>query len=307
MNLRFKNGCKKSERRFNCSKPEKIKDFRKTEFLEIIPLIDWYTDSSDLVTEAGVSYLIKTDSVNILFDTGYNPDSITPSPLIQNMSRLGLYMDDIDTIVISHNHPDHVGGMKWKMKKSFSLDTKQIPLTGKSVYSPVPMTYPGINPVYTEEPVIIGDGVATTGTICSQLYFLGWTEEQALAVNVEGKGIVLIVGCGHQKMDRLLERFDALFDEPLYGIIGGLHCPLDTGRTKVAGIYLEKYVGTGKVPWKPVTEMDVSKTISLLKKYNPEVVALSPHDSSDRAIDMFRRAFSESYTDIIVGKVISFS
>jgi len=68
------------------------------------------------------------------------------------------------------------------------------------------MTYPGLKPICTENPTIIGKGVATIGTIPSQLFLFGFTHEQALAVNVEGKGIVLIVGCGHQTLPKILKR-----------------------------------------------------------------------------------------------------
>lgn len=46
-------------------------------------------------------------------------------------------------------------------------------------------------------------GVASTGTIPRQLVF-GWMDEQALVVHVEGRGAVLVVGCGHQTVSELL-------------------------------------------------------------------------------------------------------
>lgn len=64
-------------------------------------------------------------------------------------------------------------------------------------------------------------GVGTTGTIARKL-FGGWIDEQALAVHVAGKGIVLIVGCGHQTILRLLERAEAMFGAPPSGVIGAL-------------------------------------------------------------------------------------
>ena len=47
---------------------------------------------------------------------------------------------------------------------------------------------------------------------------MGPVDEQALAIRVEGKGIVLIVGCGHQGLANLLTRSAQLFDEPIYGM-----------------------------------------------------------------------------------------
>lgn len=44
------------------------------ERVSIIPLIIWHSETPDLKTEAGVSYLIQTDNHTILFDLGYNAE-----------------------------------------------------------------------------------------------------------------------------------------------------------------------------------------------------------------------------------------
>lgn len=280
----------------------KIKNLGTTKTLEILPLIDWYTDSNDLKTEAGVSYLVKTDESLILFDVGMNEKKEDPSPLLHNMNKLGVELDKISVIVISHNHVDHVGGFKWSKAKTFSLTTNQADLGAKRVYTPVPMIYPGLKSVYAENPMIISRGVATTGIIPSYLFFTGWTPEQALAVNVEGKGIVLVVGCGHQTLPRLLTRSQELFNEPIYGIVGGLHYPVTESRIKKRRIPIQKLYGTGKPPWSFITMADVNKNIEILKKVKPGIIAISPHDSCDVSIVAFRKSFPSAFKDIRVGK-----
>ena len=111
---------------------------------------------------------------------------------------------------------------------------------------------------------MIVDGVALTGTIPGHLFLLGSVEEQALAVNVQGKGIVLIVGCGHQTLSKLLHWVEQVFDEPLYGIIGGLHYPVTDGDTKILGIPVQKHIGTGKLPWQTITEEELYANIQIL-------------------------------------------
>jgi 7,8-dihydropterin-6-yl-methyl-4-(beta-D-ribofuranosyl)aminobenzene 5'-phosphate synthase len=251
-----------------------------------------------------MSYLIKTDKSLILFDVGYNEKKEDPSPLLYNMKKLGVELNKIDVVVISHNHVDHVGGFKWVKEKTFSMANNQFDLGAKRIYTPVPMTYPGLEPISADNPIIISKGVATTGTIPSYLFFTGWTLEQTLAINVEGKGIVLIVGCGHQTLPRLIKRGQELFNEPIYGIVGGLHYPVTEGRSKLLGIPIQKIYGTGKPPWSFITMEDVNRNIEVLKKVKPEIVALSPHDSCDVSIDAFRKAFPSAYRDIKVGKNI---
>lgn len=304
---RFNEGKKKAEEQWQQkqSTMRKINNLGTTRTLEILPLIDWYTRDESLKGEAGVSYLIKTDQSNILFDVGRNRDQSDPSPLLHNMKQLGVTLNDFDTLLISHNHGDHVGGRQWGRQKTFSLTNHQINLGQKKVYTPIPMTYPGLNPTYAENPMITSKGVATIGVISTHMFFLGLTPEQALAVNVEDRGIVIIVGCGHQTLSKILKRAKALFDEPIYGLIGGLHYPVTDSRAlTMSGIKLQMYIGTGKVPWKPLTIEEVQNNIALLKTHNPGVVGLSPHDSCDASLAAFRQAFPGIYKEIKVGEKI---
>ncbi len=303
LNFRFNSGKKKVEEEWKKANIQRLNP-GSTKSLRILPLIDWYSSGIDLKAEAGVSYLVKTDEISILFDVGFNEKQADPSPLMHNMKQLGISTGDFDAIVISHNHPDHVGGMKWQKKKSFSLTGHQIDLNGKAVYTPVPMIYPGLDPVCTKNPAVIGKGVATTGIISNQDFFMGRISEQALAINVEGKGIVLIVGCGHQTLPGILKRAKALFNEPIYGILGGLHYPVTDSRIKIFGIKIQKIFGTCRLPWKPITMGLVHENISILKEYHPGIVGLSSHDSCDASIKAFREAFHDNYTDIMVGKEI---
>ncbi len=298
----FSSGRERVDKFYKDAKVEKIRNIGSTKSLEIMPLVDWYTDRGDLKGEAGVSYLVKTDESLILFDVGMNNNNEDPSPLLHNMKTLGIDLEKIGIIVISHNHVDHIGGFKWSSKKSFSLTNHQIGLGNKRVYTPVPMTYPASSPICADQPAIISSGVAITGTLPSYLFFAGWTSEQSLAINVAGKGIVLIVGCGHPTVPRLTERVSQLFDEPIFGIVGGLHYPVTDSRIRVAGIPIQMVFGTGKAPWSSVTMEDVDRNIVVLEKLKLEIVALSPHDSCDASLDTFRKAFPSSFREIKVGK-----
>ncbi len=276
-------------------------DFGVTEHLEILPLIDWFTGNESLAGEAGVAYLIRTDQATILFDLGENSQNEDPSPLLKNMEKLGVTIDEIDFIVISHNHGDHTGGGKWSRQKTFSLTDHQLELEDIVVYTPEQMSYPGLEPIHAPAPVKICEGIGTTGVIPAPLFFLE-VGEQALLVNLKDKGIVIISGCGHQTMEKLVRRAELLFDEPIYGILGGFHLPISTGRN-IGPIY--RYVVTGHLPWDPLQREDIEDHVALLKTAGVKIVGISAHDSCDESIAVFRETFRENYRDIIVGRKIS--
>ena len=104
-------------------------------------------------------------------------------------------------------------------------------------------------------------------------------DEQALAIQVAGRGIVLVTGCGHMSLKTLLERAEVAFEAPVVGVVGGLHY----GNADALALQPE---------------------IQMMQSLNPFVVALSPHDSGPAALDAFAQAFPGAYRRILVGTAI---
>ena len=259
-------------------------DIGETATLEILPLYE-NASQGELQSGHGVSYLIRTDQATILFDLGNNMTAASPSPLEQNMAGLGISLDEIDRIVISHRHPDHVGGQNWWAQRTFSLDGASQPsLEGIPVYISEEMFYPGENVSLAKAPSLLSEGVATTGIIAYAQPFPIWLamprgSEQALAVDVAGQGIVLITGCGHMGLESLLTRAQSAFNAPIVGVVGGLHY----GNADAA---------------------DLQAEIQSVRELNPRIIALSPHDSGPAALAAFAQAFPDSYNQIVVGQPI---
>jgi 7,8-dihydropterin-6-yl-methyl-4-(beta-D-ribofuranosyl)aminobenzene 5'-phosphate synthase len=274
-----------AERKWRDTQVDAIGEFGSTSRLEILPLYEEAGDESLYAIGHGLSYLIKTDAVSILMDIGNNPGEADRAPILANMQALGVTWDQVDALVFSHFHPDHVGGVEaWKAGK-VAFGSETVDFQGKPVYAPSEFVFPGVSPTLLPAPRVIGPGIATIGTIeYGEIYpvslYKASGAEQVLAINVEGHGIVLVMGCGHPTVERIVSRAEALFDLPVVGIVGGLH-----------------YEG--------MSAADVRPHIEFLQARDIRLAAPSPHDSSPEALQAFRDAFAEAYREVQVGSFIT--
>lgn len=270
---------------------KKIKNFGSTKKFELVPLIENLHGNPDFRKGYGISYLIRTDNSTILFDAGWDQDSAVCA-FRYNLDVLGIDFSSIDAIVISHNHGDHQNQWKWIDNNTFVNAKNENILPKMNIYIPVDTLELNINTICSYDPVKISDGVYTTGIIKAPLFFYP-TQEQALIFNVENKGLILVTGCGHQGLEKLLQRSKKLSDIKLYGILGGLHFPLDDDSEKYMGYFI-----AGKLPWEKFTLKNVGQKIDLLKKEQPGIIGISTHDSSDKSVQAFKNAFGEAYKDL---------
>jgi 7,8-dihydropterin-6-yl-methyl-4-(beta-D-ribofuranosyl)aminobenzene 5'-phosphate synthase len=291
-----------ADRLWDQATPAKLQQPDAVSTLSVLPLVDYFTADASLQGEAGVSYLVRADDTTILFDVGFNQKRRSPSPLAHNMQALGVRREEIDAVVISHRHVDHIGGLAAQKARTFTITPGDTEPLDVPAYVPDEMTHPSARVTLVREPRRLAPGVFSIGGIARSLWLVGMVWEQALAVNVAGKGIVLVIGCGHQTLERAIARTEALFDEPLYGVIGGLHFPVTGSRIR-GGV--QRVIGTGRLPWQRIGKDDVHATVAHLAGKDPKLVAISPHDSCDWAVDQFRAAFPGRYEDVLVGREIA--
>lgn len=269
------------EQEWQTTRVEKIQNLGTTRTFEVLPLFEEAAAREDLELEHGVAYLVRTDTQNILLDVG-----MTPARLARNMQKLNISEKDFDVVFLTHIHPDHMGGTDAWWNNTLAAGEPALNLAGKRVFAPAALNNANLETIVAKTPTKISEGVATLGAISFPELFplslkTALNAEQVLAVNVQGKGVVLIMGCGHPTVERIVARGQATFAEPIVGIVGGLH-----------------YEGFTRAQTQP--------HIDFVKALAPQLIAISPHDSSVDAMNAFRETFPNAYQKVQVGRVISF-
>ncbi|BDU50356.1 MBL fold metallo-hydrolase [Haliovirga abyssi] len=74
--------------------------------MEVTVLMENLVYKQGLKSEHGLSFLLKSDDLKIIFDTGQTGDFIC------NAIALGENLKNVDYVVLSHGHYDHTGGLK---------------------------------------------------------------------------------------------------------------------------------------------------------------------------------------------------
>ncbi|MFZ0160675.1 MAG: MBL fold metallo-hydrolase [Kineosporiaceae bacterium] len=273
------------------------------ERLSILPVVERHAGPG-LRGEPGVSYLIKADGLTLLFDTGLGTGG-DRTTLESNASALGVPLDTVHCVVISHLHADHVGGARSQFRRTFSLG-REYPVPGAvTAFVPTRMTHPHADVCVVDDARVIGPGVALLPPLPRMLFWLGPVAEQALVINVRDRGLVLITGCGHPEIERILAAAGQVVDAPIHAVVGGLHLPVHPLGTPLLP---QAVLGNPNWPWRPINEDDARSVIRGIPERGPAaLIALSGHDSTPWTLEAFGQAFGDRYRTLRVGEEIVIS
>lgn len=267
--------------------------------------IDKRKKALGMLAKHGLSILINRikPQTSILMDTGQSSDI-----LLHNMKMLDLALDKLDIIFLSHGHYDHTGGLLGiynKIKRNIPI------IAHPDVFRPKFKTTPHLkyigcpsrlaqielntNVLSSRNPVPIADGIITTGEVQRTTSYEKpkgfWTvkneifvedmlvDDQALILNIENKGLVILSGCAHS------------------GIINTIrHAQILTGVKKVHAVI-------GGYHLKNSSEETICKTLEDLVKINPAFI-YPCHCTGSKNVQRLSRFFGKRCNPLKTGVIL---
>jgi 7,8-dihydropterin-6-yl-methyl-4-(beta-D-ribofuranosyl)aminobenzene 5'-phosphate synthase len=267
-----------------------------------------------LIAEPGFSALVRIErdgrERTLLFDTG-----VSANGMVENMRRLGFSPGDIEVIVLSHGHWDHVTGMEglsrvlgrarlpvmihpefWSRRRIRfpGLDPCELPSTSRPALEGM-----GFQIIEGRQPSFLLDGAALiTGEVDRTTKFETGFEghealraghwhpdplildDQALVLRLRDRGLVVLSGCGHAGIVNAVHHAQRLTGEDrIAAIIGGFH---------LSG---------------PMFEPIIEPTVDALGAFSPELL-VPAHCTGWKAIHTIASRIPEAFAISTVGTTI---
>lgn len=211
-----------------------------------------------LASEHGLSVWIEIGDRRILFDTGQ------ATALFHNAPQLGIDLSTVETLVLSHGHYDHTGGLAGVLEAApdvqvvchRAVEVDRYSIRGgrpKPIHMPAAAraamaTVPRTNLRWATEATEIAAGIGVTGPIPRHTsyedtggpFFLDPAgtlpdpidDDMALWIETS-RGLVVVVGCSHAGVVNTLNHVrDLTGGSRIHTVLGGFHL-LNASRDRV--------------------------------------------------------------------------
>jgi len=221
---------------------------------------------ASLQTDWCFACLIKGYDQTVLFDTGSGSEM-----LLANMETLGIDPAAIDTVVLSHEHKDHTGGLLGLLAVHPDV----------TVYCPASFPQSLTNSAEAAGATVVLVDAATS--ICSGVTVtapLGDSPSEVGLLLDTAEGPALIVGCAHPGVATMASAATDLADGPLFALLGGFHLYKDSPGQVAAAIAEIQELG--------------------IEQCGPA------HCTGDAAVSLIQEVFGVGFIHMGVGAVVEF-
>ena len=204
-------------------------------------LIDRY-----YLAEPAFSLYIEEGDKHILFDTGYS------DVILRNAAAMHIDLNQIDTIVLSHGHNDHTGGLQYLKELKQKIDVVMHPdcfnektYEGLDVSAPLKELPNNFNIIRSREAYAISDRLFFMGEIKRTVTRHRWLENDPLyddsALLYKGeKGIFIMSGCAHSGICNIIEQALTVTGcDHITGVLGGFHMQNDPKYNQEVSDYMK--------------------------------------------------------------------
>ena len=220
--------------------------------MKIINLIEDTNCGNGCVSEHGLCFYIETDNHKLLVDTGASEN------FIRNAEKLGVDLSGVDTVILSHGHYDHTGGVMSfaQLNKNAKIYIQSTALGDYYNVKDEAPRYIGVDKNIADLPNLIK--VQGNLKIDDELFIFtnikgknpipdgnktlmrkqgegfvqdDFCHEQCLVILVDGKKY-LLSGCAHNGILNILETYNELFNSDPDVVISGFHLMKKEGHTE---------------------------------------------------------------------------
>jgi 7,8-dihydropterin-6-yl-methyl-4-(beta-D-ribofuranosyl)aminobenzene 5'-phosphate synthase len=211
---------------------------------QITVLYDAFGKTTVMTKDWGFAALVEYGGKRILFDTGNNAEIFA-----HNVEAKGIDLKQLDFVVVSHRHGDHTSGLNHLLKvnptvkiyapqENFGVFGAALPGTfyRRNDSLPTDMRYfdgkpPDTLRFGTPWPEANFTWIAKTTEVAPGFHLIllngTWgvdleVKEISLAIDTPD-GIVLIVGCSHPTIEKIVEAAKNTTNKPIHLVLGGTH------------------------------------------------------------------------------------